>query len=990
MYNDNNFCSRYSFSQRNLIPKSNTIFASSNYSNNYYYNKNLLNNMKKKFNDFEINKIIESCKKNLKKLHHTVYDIKKDPSIYNKENYQTNVINRNISSSLKMLPNTNKNNQKNIYTYYLGNNNDYSTNINQINKNKINIIGYNNKALTSRNNKINRNISYKDEYFHSDYYNSNEYYDDIINNSQKNFKSILTQRDNFKNKNNYNHKSYKNILNNQTNNNIKVNKTKNRNKQNNNKIYTIEQQQYNKNYLTLVNDLEELKSTVVNYKKTNLELKQQIERLNNKINLLSNKNRNIIINNNNEKEIEKEKEKNIKDKCYIKKRINSYTYKGKIINKEKNLLNNDNNTIDICNNVCHPKLDPNNDFKYNLYLEKENKKNENNINSYYNCLNDMNYIQNQNQNNFQNNKKDRGKYKSRNLSNDFKYAKNNTPNVKDEITSSMYLNNNNNNSEASNNNNYGKIINISEILYNKTSNSMNNNSNNNISNYNNNSPKDEIIEKKVLLKKTNNDLLKNFFGTTSCSSNPDINELYKMTKNNISNMSNINKSHLQKNEILINMSRFSLDKNNNNNKKYYKNKSTSNLKTYIYHKKTRTHSYNRKDNENIKENNESYNKIGIIKLPINRINITPVRNSEDEESKSSRINDAIQSIDMNNFKNNKNAILQRLLQKNQRSNRSSMTVSEMENSSVFLYGIDNKNNLIQFDIVMKQYTKLKIYELKDLSNSFYSDYIYNSSIILNTLKGVYILTGINSNLLYFYNTKIKSMSKICTFIYSHYKGSLLFDEERKRIFAFSGKNNTKCEYYSFKTNKIIEMPDINIDRINASYFITNNKIYCFFGYSYNNKKYVNSIEYIDYEELDKWENKYINNNLDFNIERCANIVFKEDINQVYLYIEGKKNKENKIRRMLWLCYIDKEEINIINNLIIDKYKENNCIWLKTKEHDNDNVFYFDKCFNFVELPTEINNNYFENNFDNIAVILDNKNNAYFFYKNQMKIEIYRK
>ena len=68
-----------------------------------------------------------------------------------------------------------------------------------------------------------------------------------------------------------------------------------------------------------------------------------------------------------------------------------------------------------------------------------------------------------------------------------------------------------------------------------------------------------------------------------------------------------------------------------------------------------------------------------------------------------------------------------------------------------------------------------------------------------------------------------------------------------------------------------------------------NKIYSFFGYSYNNKKYVNSIEYIDYEELDKWENKYINNNLDFNIERCANIVFKEYINQVYLYIEGKKN-----------------------------------------------------------------------------------------------------
>ena len=110
---------------------------------------------------------------------------------------------------------------------------------------------------------------------------------------------------------------------------------------------------------------------------------------------------------------------------------------------------------------------------------------------------------------------------------------------------------------------------------------------------------------------------------------------------------------------------------------------------------------------------------------------------------------------------------------------------------------------------------------------------------------------------------------------------------------------------------------------------------------------------------------------------------------MYLYIEGKEYEKNKIERIMCLYDINKNEINKINNLNIEEFKEEKCLWKKVNVKDNVyNEFYFDKFFNFLELPKEMNNNYFDNNCDNIAVNLDNRNNAYFFYKNQMKIERY--
>ena len=937
---------KYSFSQKN-IPISNAIFTE-NYTYNYYNDQSPINKPKKRFNDFEINKLIESCKKNLNRLKST-YIFKNSANFQNQNNniifndYNNNYNYNYITKSHKNLnKNLNRNNE--MITKLPSNsihNNNYNY-FNSLNRNKIRANKV--KHSFSRNNNFNFTNN-----FNSDYHNKENIL--IDNNNQQTFQGLNSQRNFYNNKELESYRNKKGVNYQQNkNNNIKKRKNSNRDK-----IYKIEQEKYKQNYLILINDLKNLKSTVVNFKKTNLELKQQIQLLNNKIQMLSKNNNNHNSNNNEKNEDE------IKEKCYIKKRINSYRIKNsgktKII---KNKINNINRFPEGSPIKFNSKLD----IKYNSHFENEDE-NAQNINK---CI--------KKRNKSQNNIKPKDNFRSRNLTDEFIMTKFNTSNFLDEYSNSSL--NLNNNSEITNAN--GKKTNFSEIIYNNTINTTNNNIYREI-NYN--SKKNVMIEKRIFLKKKNNDQIKNNNRTTSCSSNPDIKDLYKITNNNIldNSVGKQNQFKNNENEIKINFYRKS-----GGLKKSSKYKSYSNiLHNYVYQKKTKemkSLSLSRKENKN-----ENIDRNENKKLPLNSINISPVKNGN---SKSFKIIEAIQNVDTinNNYKivkKNKNAILQRLLKNNHKNN----IFNEIENNNIFLFGIDNKNNFIQFDIILKQYSIFKIHEINDLSNSFYKDYIYSTSIILNTLKGLYILTGIDTNILYFYNTTKRALYKVCKFNYSHDKGGLILNSEKTGIFAFSGKNTKKCEFYSFLNKKIIEIPDLNIDRINASYCIINNKIFCLFGYSCINNKYLNYIEIIDYKKMDKWENIYINIRLDFIIERCINISFNLEI--IYLYIEGRKYKEDAIGRIICLYDINKKEISKLNNLVIEEFKEIDFKWVKsTNTKLESNEFYFDKNFKFIELPAEMNNNYFDNYHDNIAVILDKKNNAYFFYNNQLKLEIYKK
>lgn len=146
--------------------------------------------------------------------------------------------------------------------------------------------------------------------------------------------------------------------------------------------------------------------------------------------------------------------------------------------------------------------------------------------------------------------------------------------------------------------------------------------------------------------------------------------------------------------------------------------------------------------------------------------------------------------------------------------------------------------------------------------------------------------------------------------------------------------------------------------------------------------------------MGKWEIKYINNKIDFNIERCANIIYNNYKSEIYLYIERKNYELNLIKRTINIYDINKNEIIKKKNIEEVKHIKENSLWKclndEKREKYNESEFYFEKYFNFLVLPKEMNNNYFDNNNDNIAVILDNKNNVHYFYRNGLKFEVYKK
>jgi len=98
----------------------------------------------------------------------------------------------------------------------------------------------------------------------------------------------------------------------------------------------------------------------------------------------------------------------------------------------------------------------------------------------------------------------------------------------------------------------------------------------------------------------------------------------------------------------------------------------------------------------------------------------------------------------------------------------------------------------------------------------------------------------------------KIIRKICTFINKYNFGLLYSDDVNRRIFSQLGKYNKKVEYYSFENTKIKEIPELNIERANTTYYIINNKLYSFFDCCFPMNNYTETIEYIDLKLMDRW------------------------------------------------------------------------------------------------------------------------------------------
>ena len=318
------------------------------------------------------------------------------------------------------------------------------------------------------------------------------------------------------------------------------------------------------------------------------------------------------------------------------------------------------------------------------------------------------------------------------------------------------------------------------------------------------------------------------------------------------------------------------------------------------------------------------------------------------------------------------------------------------NISYYLYGIDRNDFLHIFDIGNKIWLeKRKILELNldNRADSFRKDYQYEGTLLYNTLEGVYILTGENTDMLYYYDSERNSLSRICQFNNGHNNGSIMYDEYDRCLYVFGGKNINSCEYYSFSDKRVYSLPDLITDRANASFIISNNKIFGFFGFSYDEDSYAKTIEYLDIKKKDRWVEldniKFLKKYIKFDIESASTMYYNQNMNKILIY-SGIQGEDEEFVTDYYLIYdVKNNTMDKIRKWDINHYKFMGEKWKEYETKISDpKGFHFAKDSRFITIPQNcVPEGYNED--DVIDVLIDYKNNVHFITQEKQQIDIYR-
>ena len=314
----------------------------------------------------------------------------------------------------------------------------------------------------------------------------------------------------------------------------------------------------------------------------------------------------------------------------------------------------------------------------------------------------------------------------------------------------------------------------------------------------------------------------------------------------------------------------------------------------------------------------------------------------------------------------------------------------------FLYGIDRNDCFHIFNINEKKWEdtrNISDLELDDKSTTFKKDYQYEGTLLYNTLEGVYILTGAKTDTLYYFNSLTNKITKICKFNTSHDNGSIMFDRISNCLYVFGGKKITSCEYYSLNDKQVYKLPDLVYDRANASFIVSNNKIYGFFGFSYSKDTYAKTIEYMDYIKKDKWVEltniEFLKDDINFDTESVSTMYYRQNQNQILIYCGIQGDEEDFVTEYYLLYDSRNNTMDKIDKWDMQQYKNMGKKWKNYNFKKNDpKGFHFAKNSRFLLLPK---NGSYEgyNEKDPIDILIDYKNNVHYIQQDKEKIDIYR-
>ena len=202
----------------------------------------------------------------------------------------------------------------------------------------------------------------------------------------------------------------------------------------------------------------------------------------------------------------------------------------------------------------------------------------------------------------------------------------------------------------------------------------------------------------------------------------------------------------------------------------------------------------------------------------------------------------------------------------------------------------NLKNKGDFDnyLIFKPFDNTRFLKFDFINNNFqlisfadYSNYTINfnkeSYSYLNLNGSVFIITGKNNDMFYFFNYKKRCINRLSNLKYNHQNCSLI--KYDNKLICLSGNFTKKVESYDLKSNKWDDsiIKEMNQERSKSCYLLINNYlIYAFYGYNYIKSKFINNIEFYDIKS-NLWKEISINNNINGIIEHTCYIDYNNDI-----------------------------------------------------------------------------------------------------------------
>ena len=272
----------------------------------------------------------------------------------------------------------------------------------------------------------------------------------------------------------------------------------------------------------------------------------------------------------------------------------------------------------------------------------------------------------------------------------------------------------------------------------------------------------------------------------------------------------------------------------------------------------------------------------------------------------------------------------------------------------------NKLSILAFDYDNKTFS---FHDFSDFGN-FEENYKLSlnndnrGNIFLNVGKYLYIITGKNYDMLYSFDSKKKTMNKLCKLNNNHSNGNLIYYENN--LVCISGDFNKSVEIYNIEKNIWKNMSEMIKERSCSGVVILNNKyIINLFGYNWPTKKYLDNIEYFD-------KNNKLNSS--WKLIECKNFTLRiknffciNNNNKIIIVGGSKYNENDKLKvkynnNFIKIIFLGKNidnENNVKIEELIGKMKDINknksYLFLSgaKKIEDKQNIYYevFDNKYN---------------------------------------------